>query len=177
VGGMMMLISERLRRNEADLRSIAGIDFIEPSPLIKTYFDLLRTLSSGIDAIYVQDLSRSVKAREALERIRPDFIFIDGDHALKGVMSDHMTVRKYAKILVHHDISSPTEYPDTPVEDDEPLGLLLPHEVKPVAIPDSQKNFFARQSQTARAVYPDARDGATGVGATLAVTGQRPRCS
>jgi hypothetical protein len=44
--------------------------------------------------------------QEAVERIRPDFVFIDGDHTLGGALADHMLVRDHAQIIVHHDVCS-----------------------------------------------------------------------
>lgn len=108
-GGMLILTSEWIRKNSTDLRSVTAIDTIEPSPLIKTYFQLLQ----GVETSYVQELSTSAKAKEIVSLIRPEYVFVDGDHSLRGVLSDHLLVRDYAKIIAHHDIASPTICPDT----------------------------------------------------------------
>jgi hypothetical protein len=47
-----------------------------------------------------------------VDRIRPDFVFIDGDHSLRGALADHLLVREHARIIVHHDICSDA-CPDT----------------------------------------------------------------
>jgi hypothetical protein len=108
-GGMLILTSEWLRKNGADLKSITAIDPIEPSPLIKTYFHLLQ----DVETTYIRELSTSAKAKEAVDQVKPDYVFIDGDHSLRGVILDHMLVRDHAKIIAHHDISSPNICPDT----------------------------------------------------------------
>jgi hypothetical protein len=115
-GGMFILVSEWLRHNGAHLRTVVAVDPIAPTPFIDTYFHLLRQEReagrSAVEALYMQAFSTSSVVREAVERIRPDFVFIDGDHRLAGALADHMLVRDHARIVVHHDISSQA-CPDT----------------------------------------------------------------
>jgi hypothetical protein len=111
-GGMFILTSEWLRKNGADLKFAIAIDPIEPSPLIHTYFKILRD-QRDIKASYVRDFSSSAKVKEVIDRANPEYVFIDGDHSLKGVLSDHILVRNCAKIIAHHDICSPIVCPDT----------------------------------------------------------------
>ena len=113
---MFILISEWARKNGGELRSVTAVDPIELTPFISTYFDLLREQATSglpaIEATYIQEFSTSPAVQGAIERTRPDFVFIDGDHRLMGALFDHMLVRRYANIIVHHDIYSQA-CPDT----------------------------------------------------------------
>jgi hypothetical protein len=115
-GGMFILVSEWIRKNGAQLRAVTAVDPIKPTPFIEAYFDLLKDRSfkdqSPIQATYLCDFSNSSAVADAVEVIRPDFIFVDGDHGLRGALADHMLVRKNAKIIVHHDVCSQA-CPDT----------------------------------------------------------------
>jgi len=115
-GGMFILISEWIRQNGANLHAIVAVDPIVSTPFIDAYFHFLQQEREAgkpaIETLYVQELSTSSVVREVVERIRPDFVFIDGDHRLAGALADHMLVRDHARIVVHHDISSQT-CPDT----------------------------------------------------------------
>jgi hypothetical protein len=109
-GGMFVLISEWLQKNGADLKCVCAIDPIEPTPFIDEYFKMLREEAStgaiAIQPVYLRALSTSNEARELVNRARPDFVFVDGDHTLEGALSDHMLIRDNAEIIVHHDIYS-----------------------------------------------------------------------
>jgi len=61
---------------------------------------------SAIQGIYLRDFSTSSAVRQAVDRIRPDFVFVDGDHSLRGALADHLLVREHARIIVHHDVCS-----------------------------------------------------------------------
>jgi hypothetical protein len=107
-GGMFILVSEWLRRHGAVLRAVTAVDLFEPSPLIEAYFELLHNQAAltPIEATYLCASSRSPQVRAAVERLRPDCVFIDGDHQLWGAFSDHVLARPHARILVHHDVRS-----------------------------------------------------------------------
>jgi hypothetical protein len=115
-GGMFILTSEWIRKNGGELRAVTAVDPIRPTPFIEAYFDLLRDQStasrSQIQATYLCEFSTSSAARQAADRIRPDFVFIDGDHGLRGALADHMLVRQHARTIVHHDVCSQA-CPDT----------------------------------------------------------------
>jgi hypothetical protein len=115
-GGMFILTSEWIRKNGGQLRAVSAVDPIKPTPFIEAYFDLLRDQvaagGSPIQATYFCELSTSPAVAHAADRIRPDFVFIDGDHGLQGALSDHMLARNYARIIVHHDVCSQA-CPDT----------------------------------------------------------------
>jgi hypothetical protein len=81
-GGMFILTSEWIRKNGGQLRAVTAVDPIKPTPFIETYFGLLRD-QSPIQASYLRDFSTSAAVRQAVDRIRPDFVFIDGDHDLR----------------------------------------------------------------------------------------------
>ena len=113
-GGMFILISEWLRKNGADLDTVIALDLIRPTPFIDEYFRFLRNENSPkkIEAIYICDNSTSQAVNDLVTRVKPDFVFIDGDHGLKGVLLDHLLVRDQARIIVHHDVVS-NSCPDT----------------------------------------------------------------
>jgi hypothetical protein len=109
-GGMFILTSEWIRKNGGQLRAVTAVDPIRPTPFIEAYFELLRAqLAAGqsfIEATYIRDFSTSLATKQDVDRIRPDFVFIDADHSLRGAFGDHMLVRKHAKIITHHDVCS-----------------------------------------------------------------------
>jgi hypothetical protein len=109
-GGMFILVTEWLRKNGAQLENVVAIDPIEPTPFIDEYFRFLRNQSPGTKAairpIYRREYSTSAGVARLVEEVKPEFVFIDGDHAFKTAFADHMLARKYAKIIVHHDICS-----------------------------------------------------------------------
>jgi cephalosporin hydroxylase len=115
-GGMFILVSEWLRKNGANLDAIIAVDPIKSSPFIDEYFNYLKNEKiqghRGIEAIYIGDFSTSAQVSRLVERVKPDMVFIDGDHSLKGALLDHMLVRDYARIIVHHDVNSQS-CPDT----------------------------------------------------------------
>jgi hypothetical protein len=107
-GGMFILVSEWLRRNGATLETVAAIDPIDMSPFLQEYFSFIESdaASSNLKTVYLHDFSTSAAAKSLIDDLKPDFTFIDGDHSLQGALSDHMLVRGYSRIIVHHDIVS-----------------------------------------------------------------------
>ncbi len=103
-GGTFIVVCEWLRRIGAPLTSAIAIDPIGETPMIKRYGKTL--LEQGIAYQFVQDFSTSHNVQSMFAERRPDFVFIDGDHSMKGALADHMLARQYAKIIVHHDIFS-----------------------------------------------------------------------
>jgi hypothetical protein len=108
---MFILVAEWIRNNGADLKTIIALAPVDPTPFITTYFRLLQE-RTNIEPIYLQGFSNSPIVGEHVDRLRPDFVFIDGDHSLRGALQDHVLVRPHAKIIVHHDICSQA-CPDT----------------------------------------------------------------
>ena len=106
-GGTFILINEWLKKIGAPLEFSLAIDPIEPTPFIKRYIELCET-----PVVYIQNYSTSEEVGGYLKTIRPEMIFIDGDHSMRGVMFDHLLVREAAKIIVHHDVNSQS-CPDT----------------------------------------------------------------
>jgi len=109
-GGMCILIAEWLRHNGADLRTIIAVDPIAPSPFLQAYSRfLVGDKQDGRlppELMYAQALSTSVRVRQLVDQVRPDSVFVDGDHRLGGALADHMMARQYARIVVHHDVHS-----------------------------------------------------------------------
>jgi hypothetical protein len=114
-GGMFILISEWLRKHSPQMSRVIAVDLIEPTPLLEEYFSILQNeinpKQQKIEPLYICGPSTSAQVQRVTELTRPDFVFIDGDHSLKGALSDHMRVRNFARIIVHHDVIS--EHLDT----------------------------------------------------------------
>lgn len=110
-GGMFILVSEWLRKTGGQLRAATAVDLIDPSPFVVTWFDMMKS-HPDFRATYIQDYSTSQEVARAVAAIRPDMVFIDGDHSLRGALADHMLVREHARIIAHHDIHSQA-WPDT----------------------------------------------------------------
>lgn len=110
-GGMFILVSEWLRKHSVYMQTAIAVDIISPTPLIDEYFKLLNANPGDqhkIGPVYIREFSTSEEAKRVVERLKPDFVFIDGDHSLRGALSDHMLVRDFARIIVHHDVHSDT---------------------------------------------------------------------
>ena len=107
-GGMFILISEWLRRFSPELRKVIALDPAEMSPLIREYADYISTIDGdrGLEVRYEKEYSTSVAAKDLVLNLRPDFVFIDGDHRYEGVSHDYELVRDQAKMLMFHDISA-----------------------------------------------------------------------
>ncbi|UGY23896.1 hypothetical protein HU675_0039115 [Bradyrhizobium septentrionale] len=110
-GGMFILVAEWLRNSGADLKTVIAVDPIDPTPFITTYFELLRERAE-IEPVYLQAFSTAPVVSAYVDRVKPEFVFIDGDHSLRGAMLDHLLVRAHARIIVHHDVHSQA-CPDT----------------------------------------------------------------
>jgi hypothetical protein len=151
-GGMFILISEWIRKNGGQLRAVIAVDPIKPTPFIEAYFDLLRDRSTdglpAIQATYLCELSTSSAVKELVQRVEPDFVFIDGDHELRGALFDHMLFRDHARIIVHHDIHS----------DACPDPTFLWEVLKKVEAKDFEFYEFIDQ-------YPSVRGNFLGIGA------------
>jgi hypothetical protein len=110
-GGMFILVSEWLRKHSVYMQTAIAVDIISPTPLIDEYFKLLNANPGDqhkIEPVYIREFSTSKEFKRVVERLKPDFVFIDGDHTLRGALSDHMLVRDFARIIVHHDVHSDT---------------------------------------------------------------------
>jgi hypothetical protein len=109
-GGTFILVSEWLQKHGKNMRKVIGIDLIEKTPFIDEYFSFLDTeAKSGrrnVETLYIRDYSTGPEVKGVFGHDMPDFVFIDGDHTLRGAMSDHMLARDYARIIVHHDVYS-----------------------------------------------------------------------
>ena len=103
-GGTFILTCEWLRRIGAPLQSAIAIDPIGETPMLQTYGAFLSRC--GIHYRFVQDVSTSSAVHQLFDEQRPDFVFIDGDHSMKGALADHMLARRSARIIVHHDVAS-----------------------------------------------------------------------
>ncbi|MBR0939001.1 hypothetical protein JQ586_37245 [Bradyrhizobium jicamae] len=110
-GGMFILVAEWLRACGAGLKTVIAVDPIAPTPFIIRYFELLREQAT-VEPIYIRAFSTAPVVAAHVDRLRPDFVFIDGDHSLEGAMRDHLLVRRHADIIVHHDVHSQA-CPDT----------------------------------------------------------------
>jgi cephalosporin hydroxylase len=103
-GGTFIVICEVLRRTNPNFKCAIAVDIIAKTPFIERYSEIAK--GEGIEIIYFQGFSTSNNFVDLVYIKKPDISFIDGDHSCFGAMQDHMLVRKYSKIIVHHDISS-----------------------------------------------------------------------
>lgn len=103
-GGTFIITCEWLRRIGAPLKSAIAIDPIGETPMLKTYGEHLSR--QKIEYQFVKDYSTSQAVRALFHHHRPDFVFIDGDHSMRGALADHMLARESAQIIVHHDVAS-----------------------------------------------------------------------
>lgn len=100
-GGTFILVNEWLKKIGAPLEFSLAIDPIEPTPFVRKYIEI-----SSTPVHYIKNFSTSQEVIDYMSMLKPEMVFIDGDHSLQGVMFDHLLVRKTAKIIVHHDVAS-----------------------------------------------------------------------
>lgn len=103
-GGTFIFVTEWLKRVNPRLERAIAIDPIALPPLIEAYQEISNGGYTKID--YVQALSTSYEVHDLFSRVKPDMVFIDGDHSMRGAFADHMLARASAKIIVHHDVCS-----------------------------------------------------------------------
>lgn len=105
-GGMFILISEWLRRFSPELRRVVALDPAEMSPLIREYIDFTNKIDGNdrLEVGYEREYSTSIAAKKMILNLKPDFVFIDGDHRYEGVSHDYELVRGQAKMIMFHDI-------------------------------------------------------------------------
>lgn len=103
-GGTFILVTQWLLRIGAPLNSVVAIDPIGETPLLQVYGNHLS--AQGVRYQFVRNSSTSPEIKSLFASLRPDFVFIDGDHSLIGALADHMLARQSANIIVHHDVSS-----------------------------------------------------------------------
>lgn len=101
------MVNEWLKRIGAPIEFSLAIDPIPLTPFMRRYIEI-----SSHPIHYIENLSTSSEVTNYLLTSKPEMVFIDGDHSMKGVMFDHLLVRKTANIIVHHDIFSQA-CPDT----------------------------------------------------------------
>lgn len=100
-GGTFILVNEWLKKIGAPLEFSLAVDPIDPTPFVKKYIEI-----SSTPVHYIKNFSTSQEVIDYMSMLKPEMVFIDGDHTLQGVMFDHLLVRKTASIIVHHDIAS-----------------------------------------------------------------------
>lgn len=100
-GGTFIVVTEWLRKIGAPLEYAIAVDPIAPTPFVKRYQELAQ-----VPVSYLQMFSTSRPFLDFAKSAKPEMVFIDGDHRMAGVMTDHANARRYAKIIVHHDVSS-----------------------------------------------------------------------
>lgn len=98
-GGTFIAVSEFLRRVSPAFKVSIAVDPITPSPLMKYYLDLGR-------AEYCQSFSTAERFKTLFDKTQPDFVFIDGDHTLQGVIHDFDICSESARIIAFHDVFS-----------------------------------------------------------------------
>ncbi len=104
-GGTFIVICELLRKINPDFELAVAVDLIDQSPLI-TRYQLLINDKTNFKVDYFQGSSTSPAFKDFFNELKPEIAFIDGDHSLKGALTDHLLVRNHAKVIIHHDVYS-----------------------------------------------------------------------
>jgi cephalosporin hydroxylase len=99
-GGTFIFISEILKKNNTELKNYA-CDIISKSDILEEY-------SKYSNFNYLNISSQEKYFHDLCSEIKPEFVFIDGDHSYEGVKNDfsifeHMSETKY---ITFHDISN-----------------------------------------------------------------------
>jgi len=105
-GGTFIVTCEVLRRANPNFKYAIAVDLINKPPFIKHYEEIAK--NDGIEIIYFKGSSTSDEFIKLAEMYKPDISLIDGDHSIAGALKDHMLMRRFSKIIVHHDICSDT---------------------------------------------------------------------
>jgi cephalosporin hydroxylase len=105
-GGTFIVTCEILSRANPNFKWAITADLIEKTPFVERYMEI--TKNSGFDVMYFQGSSTSEDFIRIVKEQQPEISFVDGDHRIAGALQDHMLVREYSEIIVHHDISSDT---------------------------------------------------------------------
>jgi cephalosporin hydroxylase len=103
-GGTFIVVCEILRRANPNFKWAIAADIIEKTPFIERYIEISK--KDGFEILYFQGSSTSDEFISLIHEKKPDISFIDGDHKIYGALQDHMLVRDYSKIIIHHDIFS-----------------------------------------------------------------------
>jgi cephalosporin hydroxylase len=146
-GGTFIVTCEILRRTYPNFKRATAVDLINKTPFIERYEKIAN--ESGIEINYFKGSSASDEFKNFLQKINPDISLIDGDHSLKGALTDHMLIRQFSKIIVHHDICSDT-CPDS---------TLLWNSLKQL---ESEMSFYEFTKQ-----YPSLKGNYFGIGVFL----------
>ena len=104
LGGTFIVICEVLKRANPNFKFAIAADIIDQTPFIEKYIELNN--QSEFKVHYFKGSSLSGEYKAMVKKMRPEVAFIDGDHSLRVALQDHMNVREFAKIIVHHDINS-----------------------------------------------------------------------
>jgi hypothetical protein len=105
-GGTFIVTCEVMRRVNPGFKRAIAADLIEKTPFIARYADIVK--DDGIEIIYFQGSSTSRHFVELVTHHKPALSLVDGDHSISGALRDHMLVRQFSKIIVHHDVCSDT---------------------------------------------------------------------
>jgi cephalosporin hydroxylase len=99
-GGTFIFNTEILMKKNANLKSYA-CDIISISEILQEY-------KKYTNFTYLQISSLTQEFKDICSAIKPDFVFIDGDHSYEGVMNDFKIFENMeeTKYLAFHDISS-----------------------------------------------------------------------
>jgi len=105
-GGTFIVTCEVLRRVNPNFKYAIAADLIEATPFIERYASI--ATEAGLEIIYFEGSSTSDEFIQMVTEYKPNITLIDGDHRISGALKDHMLVRKFSKIIVHHDVCSDT---------------------------------------------------------------------
>lgn len=99
-GGTFIFISEILRKNNNLLKNYA-CDLIQKSNILKEY-------SEYVNFDYINISSREQEFKNICLMVKPEFVFIDGDHSYEGVKNDFLIFENMieTKYITFHDITN-----------------------------------------------------------------------
>lgn len=99
-GGTFIYMSELLMKNNQDI-NLYACDIIPMSEILQEYCNQQKFE-------YIQESSQTAEFKDFCENIKPEFVFIDGDHSYEGVSRDFSIFENMSetKYIVLHDISN-----------------------------------------------------------------------
>lgn len=104
--GTFIVLSEiQYKYSKSSNFTVIACDLIEEPSNLKNYRELCGELG-GPEVIYFKGDSKDTKLLNLVKDKNVNSIFIDGDHTSEGALSDYLSFRANADLLIFHDIDS-----------------------------------------------------------------------